>query len=78
MASMFTDMTTTPNIGETVTAITLGTTNMRVRIEVTHVEPAEDGWRVWGYRVERSSFTKRRPRQTAYPNEYFVPDRAAQ
>lgn len=64
--------TRAPEVGAVVAAETLGS-GQSVRVEVTLVEELDTGWRVWGYRSGRSSFTKGRPRRSAYPNEYWLP-----
>lgn len=61
-----------PVVGQNITAQTrLGT---KVRIEVTLIEEeGPRGWDVWGYRVGKSSYVKKRARRSSYPNLYFVP-----
>lgn len=63
---------TPPIIWSTVDVETLGAGH-RVRVMVTAVEEAPNGWHVWGYRHGRSSMTKNRVRQTAYPTKYWMP-----
>jgi hypothetical protein len=63
------ETTQAPRIGSKVNATTTTTTEQKVVIEVSAIDRETGaGWYIYGYRSHRGT----RPRQTMYPQLYFV------
>ena len=65
--------TAAPELESVRWATTTTTTEQRVRILVTSVESESvAGWVVWGYRQYNRATRNGRPRQSMYPQSYFI------